>query len=113
MFDFDSLKSAKKEAAVNDEKFSDKYDTVFKDGRMYLKNFQKSQDVNTLQKAAEKFGEAIECKSTSAEANFYMAICFYLIGEDELAMKYLKVVQTVEPGYKGLNVLMSRVIEKR
>ena len=111
MFDFDAIKSANKKAVVNIEKQSDNYEKLYGDAMEHLCKAQETNDIDMLKSSAELFMKVIEIKSSNPEPYFYTALVFYLVGNNELALKYLKVVQAINPGFPDLNKFMKEVMK--
>jgi hypothetical protein len=110
MFDINALKDAKKKAAVHHEKQKEEYDDIYSSANQLFDDFEKNNDVNILKQAADKYGECLRLKSNLPGPYYNLACIFYIIGNPELAMDYLKEVQALDPRYPGLLQSMKMII---
>jgi tetratricopeptide (TPR) repeat protein len=111
MFDFDSLKTAKKSAGVNQEKQQETFENLLAEANQIFKDFEKDQSVEKLERAAEKFADCLKYKSTSLEPYYALAVIFSLIGKVDMAMEYFIMVKGMDPNYPGLQKMMNYIIE--
>lgn len=106
-----TIEQAKNNNSVNIENGESKYSEIFNKGLNALRKFSESStnDLGTLQEAAEYFVEATELKKSRPEPYFYLAHIFYLLNEVSYALKYIRVVSVLEPAFKGLEQLKEMI----
>lgn len=112
MFDINALREAKKQASVHQDKKKEEYEDIYNDAMRLVSDFEKNNDLNILKQAAEKFGECLVLKSNLPGPYYNLACIFYIIGNPQLSMDYLKEVQSIDPAYPGLNEAMKMVLSE-
>lgn len=111
--DFSALQSAKKKVEVIQEKQLESFDDIYNQGLQYFHESEKTDDINLLKKAADKFTEAIKYKSTQPEPYFYLAYIFYVLGKDQLTIEYLKMTESIDNNFPRLKAFKKIVYEGR
>jgi hypothetical protein len=109
--DFGALQSAKKSAAVNQEKQDEMFDRLYGEANQIMRDFEQDQSIETLERAAEKFSDCLSYKSTSPEPYYSLAVIFSIIGKVDLAMEYFLIVKGMAPNFPGLLEMMNYIIE--
>lgn len=99
MFNFDNLNSVKKKVEKLDEKRNDYFKLSFSEALSSLNKFRKSPDFDPmlLKKAAYRLIETMEQKRSKPEPYIVLSCIFYMINEDRLAIKYLKIASILAP----------------
>ncbi|MFN8671820.1 MAG: hypothetical protein U0457_06995 [Candidatus Sericytochromatia bacterium] len=106
-----------KETAVktSPSPIEDKYGIVFNDGLAIffhaIDNIGSDYGYDLLEKAAEKFSEAIEIRKSKAEPYFYLSYIFFILKEMSLSIKYFKVSEFMNPELKGLEQLRKDIYD--
>ncbi len=113
MMDFEALKSAKKKVVVIQEKQADSFDSLYNEGVTYFNQCIENNNLELLKKAADKFVESISYKSTLVEPYYYLAHIFYVLGKDDLTIEYLKISQSINPDYPGLQAFKKIVYNQK
>ena len=85
------------------EKYSDIYNEGINSFSKYVEN--PVFDPANLQKAAQKFAEALEISRSHAEPYFYLAYIFNHLQYKDLAKKFYEIAKLVNPRLKGLKSL--------
>jgi hypothetical protein len=89
---------AKENKAVNEEKVNDD----LKEGISLFGQFMKTKDIKVLKKSSDQFFTVLNSKRNKAEPYFYISQIFYIFGDKQKAIDYLKAAEEVEPEYKEL-----------
>jgi len=107
MYNFDNLVSVKKNTEKIEEKRINNYETAFNNALLALKDFKSksSYDPQLLKKAADNLIEAMGQKRSKPEPYITLSCIFYMINEDKLAIKYLKVASELNPNLPQVNEL--------
>jgi hypothetical protein len=100
--DFETMKSANKNAVDIQHKQAEHFNDIYDEAVNYFLQCKKIKTVTQLRRAADKFIEAIEFKSTHPGPYLYLARIFYILGRDEMASDYLKTAEAIDPGFTGL-----------
>ena len=94
-----SIKSkAKENKSVSDEKFI----LELNEGISLFQKFIKSKDIKILKKSSEKFFATLSSRRNRPEPYFYISQIFFIFGDKQKALDYLKAAEEVEPGFKDL-----------
>lgn len=96
MFDMSSLNAAKKKAKDNYEKHVGDFESELKEGIELFKSFADDKNSNTLKKASDKFFDAIRSKRSRVEPYIYLSYIFYMLDNNELAIKYLDYAKSID-----------------
>jgi hypothetical protein len=105
MFDINTIKVAKNKAIQNYDKINKDLEDELSNGMILFRAFAKNHSVQNLKKAMEKFFYYIEHKKNKVEPFFYIAFSAYLLGDKDLAEKYLGFSKQIAPDYPILNKL--------
>lgn len=102
-----NLNEAKEKADKLTEISNDNFDDILEQAIQSFKDFVLSEDNNAsfFDKAKDGLVKASELKPSKPEPYYYLACLFHIFGENETAMKYLKVVELIEPEYDGIEEL--------
>jgi hypothetical protein len=73
-----------------------------KKGLDKLKEFQEKTNKETLLHAANFLIESLKFEKNQAEPYFFLAYIFYIMDNNRLALKYLKICELINPGFPEL-----------
>lgn len=96
MFDMSSLSAAKKKATTNYQKHEGDFETELKEAVSLFKSFAEKQDTDILKKSADKFFDAIRSKRSRVEPYIYLSYIFYMLDDNESAVKYLDYAKSID-----------------
>lgn len=107
MYNFKELNSIKKKVGEISEKRSEKYEQIMADVQKKIADFRNSSqnDVSLLKEAADRLIVALEQKRTQPEPYVILATIFYLVNEDRLAFKYLRIAGSLNPNLPQIKTL--------
>lgn len=102
-----NLNEAKEKAEKLNEVSNDEFEELLNESVQAFKDFVLSEDNNEklFNKTKNGFVKATELKPSRPEAYYYLACLFHIFSENETAMKYLKVVELIDPDYDGIEEL--------
>jgi tetratricopeptide (TPR) repeat protein len=102
MFDINSFNVAKNKADENYQKVKRDLDEELYTGKTYFNEFAVTHSYQTLKKALGKFFQYLEMKRNNAEPYFYIAFSAFLLGDQQLAEKYLNFSEELDPDFPYL-----------
>ncbi len=88
------LKDARKEIET---KRSRNAGDAYSEALKLLAVYKANPDIEGLEKAANKFIEVLEFNKDHAPSLFYLSYVFYALGDEEKAMKYIKMAESLVP----------------
>jgi hypothetical protein len=98
------LHEAKEKADVISEESNDEYEAIFSDALLSINNFIASEgsDEESFRKATKSLIKASEMKPSKPESYYYLSCLFHILGENEMAMRYLKATEFIDPDFDGI-----------
>jgi hypothetical protein len=110
MLNLDDLKTAKNNIA---QKRSGNAESAFNEGKKILELYKLNPSVSRLEHAGRKFVEALEYNNEHIPSLIYVSFILFALGNEEMAMKYIKTVEILKPALpKDINNY-KEAIEKR
>jgi hypothetical protein len=101
---FDNIKALINKNEKSGEIKNEEFEKTFKLSILYLEKFHNegNTDILLLKESAKLFAKSISIKRNSAESYFYLSYIFFLMDQDRVSLKYLKVCRNLNPSLEGI-----------
>jgi len=110
MINLEDLKTAKSNIT---QKRSGNAESAYADGLKVLELYKLKPSITRLDQAAKKFIEALEYNNEHIPSLVYISYVLYALGNEEMAMKYIRIVENLVPEMPPDIIRFKDAVEKR
>jgi hypothetical protein len=75
-----------------------------------LQEFQEKTDKTTLLQAANSLIESLKYEKNQVEPYFFLSYIFFILDNNKLALKYLKICELIDPTFPELKRLKGLIL---
>lgn len=111
--DLKEVEEVKSQIVKKENSPEDKYSNLYQEAidlfKEAIENIDTEDGFNKLEEAAGLFAELTNIRKTKAEPYFYLSYIFFILEDLQLAIKYFKVANFINPDMPGLDTLKSGI----
>lgn len=115
MFDFNSLDIVRKKAEIKGDKKQEQFYHLFDNALEKFRKLVQTQNFDTklLKEIAYQLLESLKLVKNKAEPYLFLAYIFYIIGDNQISIKYLKVSSLLNPYLDAAERLREAITSER
>jgi hypothetical protein len=83
---------------------------ALKNALALLQQFQEKTDKRTLLEAANSLIESLKYEKNQVEPYFFLSYIFFILDNNKLALKYLKICELIDPTFPELKKLKGLIL---